>query len=403
MQMSRILRSPIHVMTVTMAVLLLAACGRSRTSTAERADRADRGTGDIVVAVAWPWSMFGGDIRYGQGLDMALAEINDGGGVLGRKIRLLREDDRASVDEGRLIAQKVSANPDVVAVIGHLQSYVSLPAAPIYDLAGIVMLAPTATAPELTAPGYSRLFRTTYTDRTTGHQMAHFAANRRYRRVAIYYIRNAYGRGLANAFEERASELGLVIPARQSYDPSGEASARTFEAVVTQWKTMELDAVFLAGEVPSAAEFVTTARAHGLAVPILGGDALSTPALLAAGGAAEGIVVAAPFHPDEPREAVRSFVAGFTRRYGAAPDAGAALGYDALRLLAEGIRHAGSSAPDRIAASLRQLDGWPGVTGQFTFTADGELVERALVTTIVRDGAFRYVGPEALVAALPDR
>jgi len=157
---------------------------------------------------------------------MAVDEINAAGGVLGRPLTMLREDDHESVDRGRLVAQRFAQNLDVVAVIGHMQSYVSLPAAAIYDLSGLVHLAPTATDPRLTEQGYRRLFRMTFTDREIGAQMAEFAAARDYDRVAIYYIRNAYGRGLANAFEQRALEQSIFIADRQPYYPNSVAAER---------------------------------------------------------------------------------------------------------------------------------------------------------------------------------
>lgn len=381
------------------ALAALAACATDRSPAAERAERANAARGDVVIGVAWPWAAYK-EIRYGQGLEMAVAEANAAGGVLGRRVRLVREDDRGSVDEGRLVAQRLATNPDVVAVIGHLQSFVSVPAAAIYDLSGVVMLAPTATDPELTTQGYSRVFRATFTDKVVGRQMADYAAARGYRRVAIYYIRDRYGRGLANAFEERATETGIAIPARQSYDASGEATGRTFAPTLREWKELDLDAIFLAGEVPSAAAFITAARAEGVTVPILGGDAMSSPALLTAGAAAEGTVVATVFHPDEPRPEVQRFTAAFTQRFGAPPDAGSALGYDAVRLLVDAMRRARSSEPGQVARALHATRDWQGVTGAFTFDAAGDLVDKPLVKMVVRGGGFAYLPPAGVVAAL---
>ena len=175
--------------------------------------------GPITVAAVWPWGSRT-MLLFGEGLQLAVDEINAAGGLLGRPVTVLREDDHESVDRGRIVAHRLAQNRDVVAVIGHMQSYVSLPAAAIYDLSGLVHVAPVATDPRLTQQGYRRLFRMTVTDRETGAQMADYAAARRYGRVAIYYIRNAYGRSLANAFEERAIERGIAIVDRQSYDPN---------------------------------------------------------------------------------------------------------------------------------------------------------------------------------------
>ena len=385
---------------VVLLLLLLAACAR-KSPREERVTRAARNAGDVVIGVAWPWAARR-EIRYAEGLRMAVDESNAAGGVLGRRVRLVERDDKESVDEGRLVAQQFGADPDVVAVIGHLQSYVAVPAAGIYDLSGLVMVSPTATDPELTSQGYRRVFRATFTEREVGRQMADHAAARGYRRVAICYIRNRYGRGLANAFEERGGEIGVAVVARQSYDPSDQGDALAFAPIVREWKDLEFDAVFLAGEVPSAAEFVVEARRQGLRAPILGGDAMSSDALLAAGAAAEGTTVATVFHPDEPRPEVRRFAAEFRRRYGVAPDAGSALGYDAVRLLVSAMRDAKSTDPEAVARALHATRGWGGVTGAFTFAPNGDLVARPIVRTVVRGGRFEYL-PEATLARAPAR
>jgi branched-chain amino acid transport system substrate-binding protein len=350
-----------------------------------------RGEDVVSVAVAWPWEARR-EILWGEGLELAADEINAGGGILGRRLRLDRFDDKESVDEGRLVAQRISARPGPVAVIGHLQSYVSVPAAAIYDLSGLVMIVPAATDPELTSRGYRRVFRVALTDPDIGRQLADFAARRGLRRVAICYIRNDYGRGLANAFEERAGEAGLSIAARQSYDPGERTSERSFEPTLREWSQLELDAIFLAGEVPSAGFFVAKARALGMRVPILGGDALSAPGLIGtAGAAAEGMFVASFFHPDEPRPEVRRFTAAFQARYGARPDAGAALGYDAVQLLARAMKEAGSTGPEEVAQSLHRLEAHRGVTGAVSFDAKGDPVGKRLLIMAVRNGAFEYV------------
>src|SRR5205809_1696457 len=105
-----------------------AGCGAWRTPAEERHARAALGRGDIVVAAVWPWELRK-ELRYGQGLDLAAEEVNAAGGVNGRHVRLVRFDDHGTVDEGRLVAQRVASDPDIVAVIGHLQSYVTVPAA----------------------------------------------------------------------------------------------------------------------------------------------------------------------------------------------------------------------------------------------------------------------------------
>jgi len=374
-------------------MMALCHCAGVREPGRERIARARAGKGDITIAAAWPWELRK-EIRYGEGLQMAMEEVNAEGGVAGRRLRLVRYDDKESIDEGRLVAQRIAQDPDVVAVIGHLQSYITVQAARVYDQAGLVLMAPTATAPDLTEQGFTRVFRATFTDETVGSQLADLAAARRLGSVGILYIRNTYGRNVANAFEMRAAQLGIRIAIRDSYDPSEQADARSFERILRVWKNQEIDVIMLAGEVPSAAIFVSQARAQGIEVPILGGDAMSSPGLMAvAGRAAEGMIVASFFHPDEPRQETARFVAAFQRRYGVAADAGSALGYDCVRVIARAMKQAGSVAPDDVAVALRTLAVNEGVTGTFRFDSHGEMVAKPIVMSIVRDGRFNYLAP----------
>jgi branched-chain amino acid transport system substrate-binding protein len=362
--------------------------GAADTPAAQRAARAAHAKGDIVVAVVWPWSAHA-DTHFGDGLQFAVDEVNGSGGIDGRHLRLVRHDDHESVNDGRDVAQRIAADPTVVAVIGHLQSYVTIPAAAIYDLAGLVLVAPTATDPALTALGYSKVFRTTFSDRAVGERMAKLASTRGYHRIAITYIQDTYGRGLANAFEERAAQLGLSVVSRDSYDASETVTDQMMASTLRDWRGSSCDAIFLAGEVPSAAAIVAEARRQGLRQPILGGDAMSSPALIdVARSAAEGVIVAAAFHPDEPRPEVRRFTQDFAARYGQIPDVGAALGYDAVTLLATAMRRAHSSVPADVARALHGIDGWRGVTGPYAFDSAGNRLSMPIATTIVAHGRF---------------
>lgn len=383
-----------------------AACSGSDEPTAQRARRAERGTGPVVIGAAWPWEARK-DMLYWQGMELAVDELNHAGGVLGRQVSVLRADDHENVDEGRLIAQRFGSNPDVVAVIGHLQSYVTVPAAAVYDLSGLVLVSATATTPELTSHGYHRVFRTIFTDDAEGRALAGYALEHGLKRVAIYYSRDEYGRGLANAFEETITAGGGQVVDRRSYDPNVPANPLGAAQTVEGWTTLAPDAVFLAGADEAAGVLAAELRRRGVQAPLLGSDAVATPTYLQrAGAAAEGTVIVTPFHPDAPSPQARHFTAAFRRRYGADPDVGAALGYDAVRVLAEGMKQAGSVAPDRVAGALHRLRGFPGVTGTFSFDSAGNLAGMPVQKVVVRGGRFRFLdeapaGAPAAVAAAP--
>lgn len=372
-------------------LLVLAACETAHDPVEERARYAQDGTGDIVIGAAWPWEARGATSLYSDGMDLAVETINAHGGVLGRPLRLLRIDDMESVNQGRVVAQTLADNPEVVAVIGHLQSYVTIPAATIYENGGLVMVSPFSTSPKLTRQGHQRVFRTTFNDEQVGRQMAVLAHRRGFERVAILYMRNTYGRDLANAFEKRAKELGVNVIERQSYTAAADRMKTSFGTVLRSWSDLEIDAIFLAAAVPEAGVFITQARAAGIAAPVLGGDAMDSANLIEVGGAdAEGTIVASNFHIDDPRPVVQQFVEVFEEKTGTPPNRSAASGYDAVQVLAHAIEQAGSAHPDQIAHALHTMPPWEGATGVMAFDERGDLANDMLIAKVVRNGDFEY-------------
>ena len=384
---------------LAVGLLPLAACAGKRTPAEQREARAGSKDGDIVVAAVWPWATRK-EIRFGEGVDLAVEEINAAGGIGGRKLAIRREDDRESVNDGLMVAQRIAQDPSVVAVIGHLQSYVTVPAAATYDAAGVVLVSPVSTDPDLTAKGYRHVFRVVNTNAQTGSRMADYAAQRGFKNVAIYYVENSYGHTLAQAFEEVAATHGITIQARAAYDPDQDMNGRGFQPTLQQWKQLQPDAIFVAGEVPLAGKLIAEIRAAGITVPVLGTDAMASPSLIQTGGAAvEGTVVPTFFDPAEENPASQRFVQAYRKRYGTLPDAGSALGYDAVNVIANGLRQAGSTSPAALANAIRGIRGLAGSTGTFSYQDNGDVAARELVLTVVRNGKFEYLSVGAAPAA----
>lgn len=377
---------------ILILLILLLSCGYFREISEERAYQAKKGKGDILIGIAGPWEWMKKErILLWQGIGMAVDEINRNGGVLGRRFSILKEDNKSSVTTGRIVAQRFAENVNVVAVIGHFNSYVCVPVSSIYEFSGLIMISPTATSPKLTQQGFKRIFRTVPNDNDIGREMADYAARKGYRKILIYYVNNAYGLGLANAFERRVDEIeNMEIVDRKPYDP---ASEKEFKPVLRNWRDhMQFDCIFLVGEVPPAEKIISLARELGIKVPIFGGDGLDDDDLLAIGKkAVEGTVVASFFDPHNPRPEAKRFITNFKERYGVLPDAYAAQGYDAVRLLSQAIQRAGTTVPDKIAVALRSTKDWPGVAGNYTFDDNGDDISRSIVKKIVRNGAFHFL------------
>ena len=362
-----------------------------RGAAAARAKKAAAARGEIVIGAAGHWEM-DTDRAMLRGIEMAAAEINAAGGVMGRPVKIVPVNDEWSLEKGRRVAEQLADRADVVAVIGHTTSAISIPTSVIYQYAGVLMLSPEATSPKLTSQGYRLVFRTIPSDTSIGAEMARYAHQRGYRNVGIYYLQDEYGRGIANAFEHQAAELGIHIFDRHSYENT--AGEGTFAEHFDMWvRNFSFDAVFVAGLHPQASLVIKQARKSGIRVPILCGESMDTDDVLSvAGKAAEGTVIAATFNDRNPVPEVQRFREDYLRRYGTGYiDSAAANGYDAVKVLTHAMTLARSTVPDRVADALRSVRGWQGVTGSHTFDDNGDVIDKTIWKKTIRDGRFIYL------------
>lgn len=367
--------------------LLLGSCMENdlKTLRAQKALNATSST-PIVIGLVWPFSAQYDQLP--QGVRMAVEEINAKGGLLGgRPLTLVEADDFDSVREGRLVAQEFAENTDMVAVIGHAWSYISVPASPIYEFNGLVMLSPSSTSPELTRNGFRFIFRNVSSDEEIARQLAIYAEAQGYKRMTILHVNDPNGRQLANVFENEADRRNINVVDRRSY----QGTNRNFGTIIENWRVLDIDAIFIAGANPEAAEFILQAREAGIQTPIMGSDGLDTDDLWnIAGEAAEGTVVVSHYHPDTPREQQQAFIRKYRQKYGTDPDTWAAQGYDAVYLLAHAMTVAQSSNSEAIANALHQTRDWQGVTGPHTFDERGDVVGKPIILKILRDGRFDF-------------
>lgn len=344
------------------------------------------GREDIVIGLAWPFATKNSMLK--EGVELAVDEINGRGGIKGRKIRLVEKDDEGTVTGGVNAAQSLVKIPNLVAVIGHRASFVSIAASAIYEEAGVLMLSPASTAPNLTQRGYKMIFRNIPSDDEIARQMALYAAGRGHRRMVVYYSEDSYGLGLANSFEDHAKKAGIKIIDRVSCYVDQENIAMLGK----KWRALDYDGIFVAHYMPDGAEFIADAAEAGITVPFLAGDAMDTPELCKiAGKAAEGTVVGSIFNPEDPRPETKQFIEKFSKKYNTAPTPYAAQGYDAVHLLASAIEESGSTDPRAVAETLRTFKDRPGAAGTHTFTENGDDVGRLVVKKVVRNGQFDFI------------
>lgn len=280
-RLSKPSRLRLVIAAVTVLCLALTACGREQSPDELREKALGAQTGDIVIGVVWPFDKYRDQFR--EGLNLALEQINEKGVLGGKRIRLIEQDDGDSVIRGLEIAQQFAEDLSVSAVIGHRSSAVTVPASRIYDTAGILLMTPSSTSPNLTNQNSSFVFRNIPSDVHIGKEMAEYALDYGYRRIAIYYTEDEYGRGLANSFEDAANTYGLTIIDRLSgYKDSGDV-----RRIANKWKTLDCDLVLVAADVGPGLDFIRELRAAGFDLPVVGGDTLDSAEMAAAGNITE--------------------------------------------------------------------------------------------------------------------
>jgi branched-chain amino acid transport system substrate-binding protein len=348
------------------------------------------GGGEILVGEYS--SLTGTTATFGQstdnGVKMAFDEINKAGGILGKKLAVAVEDDQSKPEEAATAVTKLINQNHVVAMLGEVSSSRSLAAGPICQAAKVPMVSPSSTNPRVTQVG-NFIFRVCFIDPFQGAVMAKFAANSlKVKKVAILVdVRNDYSVGLQTFFRENFKQLGGQIVSEQSYS-EGDSD---FHAQLTQIKSAGPEAIYVPGYYTEVGTIARQAKELGITVPLMGGDGWDSPRLFEIGGEAlNGCYISNHYSVDDPSPAIQKFVKEYRDRYKQTPDALAALGYDAARILADAMSRAGSTDTGKVRDALATTKDFAGVTGQITIDKDRNAVKPAVVLKI-ENGKFVYV------------
>jgi branched-chain amino acid transport system substrate-binding protein len=323
-----------------------------------------------------------------NGVDMAIDEVNKAGGILGKKIRVVVEDDQGKPEEAQTVVTKLVNKDRVVAVLGEVASSRSLAGAPICQQNRIPMISPSSTNPRVTQIG-DYIFRVCFIDPFQGYVMAKFATNTlKLKKVAILRdIKNDYSVGLADVFVENFQKMGGSIVADESYS-EGDAD---FSAQLTSMKSKNPEGIYVPGYYTEVGLIARQARKLGVTAPLMGGDGWDSPKLFEIGGEAlNDCYYSNHYSVEDPSPAIVKFVAEYNKRYDEIPDALAALGYDAARILVDAFRRANSTDGPKVRDALSQTTDYAGVTGKITIDKDRNAVKPAVVLR-VKDGRLQYV------------
>jgi branched-chain amino acid transport system substrate-binding protein len=342
--------------------------------------------GEIVVGEYG--SLTGGQATFGvsthNGIMLAMDEINAAGGVNGRKIRVITEDDQSKAEEAASVVTKLISQNNVVAVLGEVASSSSLAAAPICQANKVPMITPSSTNPEVTKKG-DYIFRMCFLDDYQGGAMARYVSETLGLKRAAVLIDNKsdYSTGLAKFFSEAFVSHGGKIVLTQSY-AQGDSD---FRSQLTAIKAANPDVIFVPGYYNDIGQIAIQARDLGLKAPLAGGDGWESPKLTEIGGPAlEGSFYSNHYFAGDTLPVVREFVQKYKDRFGTTPDSLAALAYDSTRVLADAIRRAGTTDGAKLRDAIAATKGFPGVTGTVNLGADRNPAGKKLVVLEIRNG-----------------
>ncbi|MBI2212044.1 MAG: ABC transporter substrate-binding protein [Acidobacteria bacterium] len=343
-------------------------------------------SGEIVIGHLA--SMTGGQATFGQqtdqGIRLALEEINAAGGVKGRMIRIITEDTQSKQEEAATAVSKLISRDNVTAILGEIASSNSLAAGPIAQQNKIPMVSPGSTNPAVTEKG-DYIFRICFIDPYQGEALAKYVANdMKLTRAAILRdVKSDYSMGLADFFKNTFTQLGGTIVADSSY-AGGDSD---FKSQLTTIKSQKPELIFVPGYYTEIGQIAVQARDLGITVPLVGGDGWESPKLIEIGGKAlEGCFYSNHYHVDDPSPAVHQFVASYEKKYGAKPDAMAALGYDSMKFLAAAMERAANLEGPTLRDEIAKTADFQGVTGTITLGPDRNPLNKKLVVLEIKDG-----------------
>ena len=384
-----------RILAVAAAALLGLTTGCKKSNNSADSGSASGGTsaGENAIIVGEFASLTGKEATFGQsshkGTILAVEEINNAGGVLGRKLVHKFEDNQSKSGESATVVKKLIARDNAVAILGEVASGRSLEGADVCQQNKVPMISPSSTNPSVTEKG-DYIFRICFIDPFQGTVMARFAKDTlKAKRVAVLTdVAQAYSVGLADYFKAQYTKDGGTIAIDQKFS-SGD---KDFKAQLTAIKGANPEAIFVPCYYTEAALITRQARDLGITIPLFGGDGWEAPELLQIGGKAmENTYYSTHYSPEATDEAVVNFVKKFKARFnGETPDAMAALGYDSVYFLADGIKRAGGTDKQKLRDALASTKEFVGVTGKTTMDANRNATKPAVIVQ-VKDGKFKYL------------
>jgi branched-chain amino acid transport system substrate-binding protein len=334
-----------------------------------------------IVPLSGSLEAYGRNMK--NGMTLALDEINAAGGIKGKKLDILFEDDNSTDKMAQTKAEELIKNAHVPVIIGGASSNTTIAMVEACEKNKVVLLSPAASSPKLSGMGHY-IFRNYPSDTKEGKVVAEYAVRRmRVRSISIVYIDNDYGQGLETVFKDTFTGLGGVVSLVKPFPPN----TTDFVAIVKELKATPTDGVYIIGYYTEIAAFLEEVQKQKLESKLLSVEGVAQPMILEiASEAAEGLIYPQPpYNPDSDDPEIKKFVAAYRAKFPSKPDLDAAFSYDAVKIVARAIERCQNypqDLRDRIADT-----NYKGMTGDISFDSNGDVDITPHIFQI-KDGKF---------------
>jgi branched-chain amino acid transport system substrate-binding protein len=377
-----------------LALLALVACEKKNETTpgADQKPVAVAKTDDDTILIGEVGSLTGKEAAFGistrNGIDIAVEEANQAGGVKGKKLQVRVYDDQSKPEEAGSAATRLLSQDHVKLLLGEVASSNSLAMAPKAQEFKVPMISPSSTNTAVTEVG-DYIFRVCFIDPFQGYVMAKYARDELKLNTAAILkdVKSAYSVGLTEVFERKFTELGGKVVGTEAYS-GGDTD---FRAQLTAMKKLKPQALYIPGYYTDIGVIAQQAEELGLKTVLMGGDGWDGPPLFELGGKAiEGAYVSNHYSAEDPSPIVQNFIKKYQERYKVVPDSLAALGYDAARVGIEAMKRAPDLSGPALRDAIAATKDFPGVAGTITINSKRD-AEKPAVVLQVKDGKFKYV------------
>lgn len=333
----------------------------------------------VVGPMTGDQSKMGLDVK--NGTELAVKEWNQKGGVLGKKIELLIEDDQHDPKQAVAVANKL-VNAGAAGVIGHFNSSASIPASAVYNKSKVPMITPASTNPQLTEQGFEYVFRVCGRDDQQGLVAAIFVSDvLKLKKVAVIHDKTTYGQGLADEFKKALGDKVAVV-----YYSGVIQGDKDFRSVLTAIKGKKPELLYFGGIYPEGGLLIKQARELGINIPFMSGDGVIDRKFIEiAGPASEGSYLT--FSPDPANiPSAKDFLNSYKSIYGEAGPY-SIYAYDAANIMLQAIADTQSTDGEKIIKTIHNMK-HSGALGELQWDVKGDVLRSPYIVWVTKNGKF---------------